>query len=262
MSFKKTFEEVLKFKLETVVFSNAEMLITFWKTKPEIIKRLLPRPLKPAKSPVVAAFIAFYPKTNFGVSYHESAISILTDFKGELGLYILSMPVNDDIAMAAGREMFGYPKKMANFYFKHEGDNIEGWTERKGIRFIEMKGKITGSITNDEAIEKLKEYGLKDFNLNIFNFKHFPAPGGGSVFDYNPRLIKETVEFHNKSLNTVDIEIILKPSKFDPWAELEIIDLIGGYYIIGDNIMLQGEVVAEVMPGAFTPYAFLKWDPF
>ncbi len=28
-------------------------------------------------------------------------------------MYCLSMPVDDDMAMAGGREAFGYPKKMA-----------------------------------------------------------------------------------------------------------------------------------------------------
>ena len=263
MSFVRSLEEIMKVtQLETVDFYDAEMLTVFWKTKPEIIKKLLPRPLKPANDPIAVAFIAHYPKTNFGVTYQESALSVLAQFKGELGLYCLSMPVNSDIAMAAGREFYGYPKKMANFHFKRDGQNVEGWTERQGIRFVEMKGKISGTISLEEAIKKINEFGLKDYNLTTYNFKHFPAPGGNEVFDYNPRLIREKVEFNHKSIEKVDVEITLKPSKFDPWSEVEVVELIGGFYTIGDNIMKKGSVVAEVKPTTFAPYAFLKWDPF
>ncbi len=46
-------------------FYDAEMLVVMWESKPEIIKRLLPPPLKPTERPLVTAFLAYYPKTNF-----------------------------------------------------------------------------------------------------------------------------------------------------------------------------------------------------
>ena len=58
------------------------------------------------------------------------------------------------------------------------------------------------------------------------------------------------------------MEIKLEPSIYDPWAELEIINMIGGFYSVGDNKMYKGEVVAEVKPTTFAPYAFLKWDRY
>jgi acetoacetate decarboxylase len=57
-----------------------------------------------------------------------------------------------------------------------------------------------------------------------------------------------------------EAEIILRPSDYDPWAEVEVVKALGAIYSVGDNSMLPGKTVAEVSPMEFAPYAFLKWD--
>ena len=249
----------MKINVETADFYNAEMLLVYWETKPDIIKRLLPRPLKPAGKPIAAAFVANYPKTNFGVSYLESSLFLKCRFKDEEGVYILSMPVDNDMAMAAGREFYGYPKKMANIYLNRNGNEVKGWTERHGTRFFEVRAKLFGEISDDNAQNIMTEIGIKNSVMVVFNFKHFPAPDGKG-FDYNPRLIREEVEFHPSSIELAEAEIILKPSDYDPWSEVEVVKVLGAGYIIGNNSMRKGSVVAEVKPTTFAPYAFLKWD--
>ena len=262
MGFVKTLDEIRAIANNMGEFYNAEMLFIVWETKPEIIKGLLPRPLKPTEKPLVMAFIAKYPETNFGLSYLESALSIQCQFKDERGVYILSMPVDNDIAMAAGREFYGYPKKMANFQFNRSGNDFKGWTERRGIKFFEVNAKITGKYDDNSAQKFMDEIGLVDDRLLVYNFKHFPAPDE-HIFDYNPRLIQEPVEFHPNSIESVKVDVKLTPSNCDPWAEVEIVKVVEAVYIIGNNTMLKGKVVAEVkMPISFAPFAFLKWDPY
>ncbi|HME51800.1 MAG TPA: acetoacetate decarboxylase family protein [Candidatus Lokiarchaeia archaeon] len=74
MSFVKTQEYIEKMKGFTPSFYDAESLSVFWLTTSEIITRLLPPPLKPAEDPLVWGFVANYPRTNFGVTYLESAL--------------------------------------------------------------------------------------------------------------------------------------------------------------------------------------------
>ena len=261
MSFVKTLEEIMKLATETADFYDAEMLTIYWETKPDIVKKLLPRPLKPIGPPIAFAFIANYPRTNFGVIYQESAIGLLCQFKGEIGAYILAMPVTNDIAMAGGREIYGYPKKMASIQLKREENKIEAWTDRHGIRIIEVKGELTKKFSEKEIQKLMRALGFKENVLIVYNFKHFPAPEGMG-FDYNPRLIREEVEFHHKSVEQANVKIELKSSKFDPWAEIEVVKLMGAMYTIGDNKMRKGSVAAEVKPTTFAKYAFLKWDMY
>jgi len=261
MGFLKTSEEIAKIYRETFDFYDAEMLTVFWETKPEIVKRLLPPPLQPSKRPLAVAFVANYPRTNFGVSYLESALFLRAEFNGGEGNYCLAMPVTNDMALVLGREMIGYPKKIGNIHFNRRGKDVEGLTERHGVRFFQVRAELTGKFNVEDAQSIFTEV----FNLGAnpvvitYNFKYFPAPEGNG-FDYHPRLIREEVEFRPHSIEVGEAEISLQASDFDPWAEVEIVRVLGALYTIGNNSMRKGKVVAEADPMAFMPYAFLKWD--
>lgn len=259
MGFVKSMEKVSEILQNRGEFYDAEVLTVYFETKPEIVKRLLPSPLEPAVLPVGAAFIANYPKTNFGVTYLESALFLLAQHNGEEGAYCLSMPVTNDIALILGRETFGYPKKMADIGFEREGEAIRGWTERHGIRFFEVKAKLNGKF-NDVGVQQMINEQMKSKpNVTVFNFKYFQAPEREG-FDYNPRLIKEVIERRPKTIEMGEAELTFRPSEHDPWFDVKIVRVYGAVYTIGNNKMLPGSVVAEVDPSEFMPYAFMKVD--
>jgi acetoacetate decarboxylase len=262
MGFVKSFEEIMANTRATADFYDAEMLAVFWETKPEIIAKLLPPPLKPADYPIAMAFVADYPATNFDVVYKESALFIRAEFNGEEGNYCLAMPVTNDIAMAGGREVFGFPKKMADIRFQKQGAVVEGWTERRGIRFMEVRANLTGKFNAPEAQDLIVNAGMDDdgsMKAVSYNFKYFPAPEGGAL-DYDPRLIRQETLFKPKVMEFGEAEIIFNPSDYDPWAEVEVVKMLGAIYTKGDNSMLGGRAVAEVGFMEFAPFAFLKWD--
>lgn len=263
MGFVKTLQEIMANTKPTADFYGAEMLTIFWETKPEIVAKLLPPPLKPANQPIAMAFVASYPRTNFDVVYKESALFLRAAYNGEEGGYCLSMPVTNDMAMAAGREFLGFPKKMADIHFKRDGRSVEGWTERRGVRFMEVRAKLTGKF-NHPAAQEILTAALKPgtdgaINAISYNFKHFPAPEGGA-FDYNPRLVRQETVLRPKEMLLGEADIILRHSDYDPWVEVEIVRILGALYLQGDNSMLRGKAVAEVGFMEFAPFAFLKWD--
>ncbi len=261
MGFIKSLEELAGTYQPNAVFYDAEMLTVYFETKPEIVKRLLPPPLKPAKDPFGGAFVANYPKTNFGVTYLESALFLLAEYDGVEGGYCLAMPVTSDMALILGREVFGYPKKIANIFMKRDGDKVEGWTERHGDRFFEVKARLTGKF-NEEVLQQMmmeRMSSASGMDQITYNFKYFPSPTRDG-FDYNPRLIRELVEFRPKSMEIGEAELTFRSSEHDFWGEVEIVRVLGAVYSVGDNTMLPGSVVAEVDPVAFAPYAFIKVD--
>jgi acetoacetate decarboxylase len=264
MSFLRTTGGLFS-KRETADFYDAEMLTVYWQTKPEIIKRLLPPPLKPVELPIVYAFVADYPRTNFGSVYKEAAVFLSCEYEGIEGGYCLSMPVTDDMALAAGREVFGYPKKIANIHYHKEKRDVEGWSERHGTRYFEVKSKLNGRPNSPEFIQLVAERtgGTPGAGTAItivcYNYKHFPSPDG-NYFDYKPRLIREEVIFRPNELKLGSAELKLKSSENDPWGELEVEKILGALYLKGNNSMLKGYVVAELEPEKFVPFSFLKWD--
>ena len=259
MAFVKSLEEIAERYQEKAVFYDAEMLTVYFETKQEIVERLLPSPLKPSAFPIAGVFVANYPRTSFGVTYLESALFLLAEFNGEEGAYCLAMPVTNDMALILGREVFGYPKKIGKINLKRNGDQVEGWTERRNVRFLEIKAKLTGTFSDEAAQELILKNIESSPDLVIYNFKYFPAPEGGG-FDYNPRLIREVVELRPKHMEMGEAEIVLRSSDHDPWADVDVVRVLGAIYTIGDNTMLPGSVVAEVDQIDFAPYSFMKLD--
>jgi acetoacetate decarboxylase len=259
MGIIKSLEETAKTYQQDFVFYDAEMLTVYFETTPEVTKRLLPPPLKPAAYPIGGAFVAKYPKTSFGITYLESALFLQAEYNGEEGAYCLAMPVTNDMALILGREVFGYPKKMADIYIKRDGEQVEGWTERHNTRFFEVRAKLTGRF-NDEAAQKMiMERLASNINVVVYNFKYFPAPGKEG-FDYNPRLVREVVEMRPKAIEMGSAELVFRSSDHDLWGDVQVNRVLGAVYTIGNNTMLPGSVVAEVDQMAFAPYAFMKVD--
>jgi acetoacetate decarboxylase len=258
MGFVKSYEELGKMSMENPEFYDAEMLTVLWETKPKIVKRLLPPPLKPAARPLATAFVAYYPKTNFGPAYHESALFVRAKFEGVEGNYCLAMPVTGDLAMAGGRERFGYPKKLANIEFKRRGKIIEGRVERHGLRFFQVRAKMSGKPNTEEFQDLMMKESAEEGTVT-YNFKYFQAPEGGG-FDYNPRLVRERVIMRPSVAEFGEAEVMMSPSDYDPWSEVEVVRMLGAVYTKGNNTMLRGKVVAEVDPVAFLPYILTKWD--
>jgi len=261
MGFVKSFKELdrtARSKGGLYHFYDAEMLTVMWETKRETVKRLLPPPLKPTGRPLAMAFIACYPKTNFCPSYYEAGLFLKAIYKGVEGNYCLAMPVTNDIAMASGREEFGYPKKLADILFKRSVTSVKGHVERHGVRFFEVRARLTGK-PDSEDFPKLMASKEKDGGIFNYNFKYFLSPEE-SAFDYNPRLVRGKVIFRPSLVKWGEAEVKLSSSDYDPWAEVEVIKMLGAVYTVGNNTMLRGSVVAEADPAAFTPYANLKWD--
>ncbi len=235
------------------------MLAILWETKPEIIEHVLPPPLEPIDVPLVAAFVAHYPNTNQGIGYDESDLFIRCKFKEEYGNYHLAMHVNQDRAMWGGREICGFPKKVAKIFMKREGINVEAYSERLGVKNIEIKAKFEGKFNDPEAAKIVPKLLGRKGSVS-YNFKYFTAPDRLGGFDYNPRLVKQITKISPKSMEMGMAEIKLGSTIHDPWGELEIVRVLGALYIKTNNTMLPGEVVAEVDPEKFLPYAFIKLD--
>lgn len=79
----------------TAEFPAAEVLAAVFRTDSGVLGKTLPRPLRPSANPLALAFVAHYLQTNFGTVYNEAALFAQAEYRGRLGTYCLSMPVDD-----------------------------------------------------------------------------------------------------------------------------------------------------------------------
>jgi acetoacetate decarboxylase len=113
-------------------FINREFLVITYETDPELIRAGLPEPLQPLDQPIVHyEWIKMPDSSGFG-SYTESGLVIPARFNGEDVNFVSQMYLDDDPPIAAGREIWGFPKKYAHPKLEVVKDTLTGTLEYSG----------------------------------------------------------------------------------------------------------------------------------
>lgn len=250
MGFVKTEKELNRyFSLSIREFPGAEILGIMYETDPDIVARVLPPPLEPALEAWALCFVAHYPVTNLGPGYHEGALFVRCQFEGEVGNYCLSMPIDDEARMHNGRDIYGFPKKLASIRLKRDGKKVEGSIERLGYRLVTLHVDLMNKM--DQLPIKLGP---------TFLFKYSPSVELGRGFDGPVSLVRQRTEIEMESFEMGSGEVIFQDSPLDPWSEIKVKNIMAAYYLVSTNRMLPGKIVGEADPKAFLPYSFLKTD--
>ena len=113
--------------------SNREFLIITYRTDPEKLRALVPEPLEIAEPIVKFEFIRMPDSTGFG-DYTESGQVIPVSFQGRQGGYTHCMFLDDHPPIAGGRELWGFPKKLAKPTLRAEIDTLVGTLDYGPVR--------------------------------------------------------------------------------------------------------------------------------
>ena len=106
-------------------FYNREYFIITYRTDPDALRAVIPGPLEFTEPTVKYEFIRMPDSTGFG-DYTESGQVIPISFRGEVGGYVHAMYLDCDPPIAAGREIWGFPKKLAAPTLQVEKDTLVG----------------------------------------------------------------------------------------------------------------------------------------
>ncbi|PJD96029.1 MAG: acetoacetate decarboxylase [Legionella sp.] len=93
-------------------FLNREFLIITYETDLQLLKEIVPEPLEVTEPLVRFEFIRMPDSTGFG-NYTEAGQVIPVRFQGKTGGYSHAMYLDDHPPIASGREIWGFPKKLA-----------------------------------------------------------------------------------------------------------------------------------------------------
>lgn len=93
-------------------FINREYFVINYESDLECLKKVVPAPLEVTEPVVQFEFIRMPDSTGFG-DYTESGQVIPVTFQGKKGTYVHAMYLDDESPIAGGREIWGFPKKLA-----------------------------------------------------------------------------------------------------------------------------------------------------
>lgn len=106
-------------------FFNREFFIVTYRTDPAALEKVVPEPLKVTEPIVKYEFIRMPDSTGFG-DYTETGQVIPVEFEGRKGGYVHAMYLDDESPIAGGRELWGFPKKLAKPKMAVESDVLVG----------------------------------------------------------------------------------------------------------------------------------------
>src|SRR5256714_1856514 len=106
-------------------FCNREYLIITYRTDAKKLRELVPEPLQIEEDVVKFEFIRMPDSTGFG-DYTESGQVIPVSYQGQAGSFTHQMFLNDHPPIAGGRELWGFPKKLAQPKLAVEIDTLVG----------------------------------------------------------------------------------------------------------------------------------------
>jgi acetoacetate decarboxylase len=218
-------------------FVNREYLIISYRTDPDALRAVVPEPLEFTDAIVKYEFIRMPDSTGFG-NYTESGQVIPVTFNGVAGSFVHSMYLDDDSPIAGGREIWGFPKKLASPKLRAEKDTLIGTLDYGSIRVangtmgykhqtldsarvkasMETPGfllKIIPHVDCTPRICELVRYYLTDITVK----GAWSGPAGLELFDH----------------------------ALAPVAELPVREVLSATHILADLTLGLGEVVHDYM---------------
>jgi acetoacetate decarboxylase len=220
-------------------FVNREYMIITYRTDPAKLRAIVPEPLEfdPNEPLVKYEFIRMPDSTGFG-DYTESGQVIPVSFRGRKGGYTHCMFLNDDPPIAAGREIWGFPKKLANPTLHTEVDALVGTLDYGPVRVATGTMGYKHRQAELEAVKAALE--APNFLLKIIPH-----------VDGTPRIC-ELVEYHLEDISlkgawTGPAALSLVPHALAPVAELPVLEIVSAVHILADLTLGLGKVVHDYL---------------
>lgn len=223
-------------------FVNAHMLSVEVESDDGYLRSILPPPLELAR-PTLRFMVGQWQSNCVG-DYAGGAVYVPARFQSAAevvkGDYVLTMFIDNELAVTFGREVLGEPKKCASSRLSSSAAAASGWVERNGVRLFEL-----------DAIWERDE-ASKMTTGRAFNFKAFPSCTGTGL-DADPILVvaEATVTLRESRVGTGTVRV--EGTAHDPLHELPLGDVVGATWHVGDR-QITARPLATVDQRAFLPY--------
>jgi acetoacetate decarboxylase len=218
-------------------FVDREFMIITYRTDPKKLRELVPEPLEIDEPLVKYEFIRMPNSTGFG-DYTETGQVIPVSFKGRKGGYTHCMFLNDEPPIAGGRELWGFPKKLADPTLRVETDTLVGTLDYGPVRVA----TATMGYKHVQADLAAVRASLAAPNFLLKIIPHV---------DGTPRIC-EIVEYHLEDVTlkgawTGPGALNLAPHALAPIAELPVLEIVSSLHMVCDLTLGLGKVVHDYL---------------
>lgn len=217
---------------------DTEILTVAYQTEPDAIARFLPPQLESTAARVLVHFYRMRDADWFG-AYGESAVHLPVrhEASGTEGTYSPLLLVESDGAVAAGREIYGQPKKSGEIELGPVGDLLVGRLSRNGIDVI------TATMPYKQEEATADDLDALGFRTNI-NLKQIPGVDGGvAVRELTAREFDDLV-VHEVWRGPGTVE--LRPNAQAPVHLLPVVEVEAAFHWRVDFTLTYGRVLEDL----------------
>ena len=223
-------------------YRNMRMMFVTYRTDEDAAAHWLPAALELDEPALVTIIIAHYGFSTFG-PYNEAMMAIRARLDGELVTYYPALFTDNEAPLAAGREIWGWPKKLAKISISDESEVMMGIVERPvGNRLL------TATMRNVSPVEP------QDFVLTTnVSLKVIPCatdskrPALAQLIGSNLELVPHVGSNGIPDLWSGPGSVCFDaPSAIDPWYKLPVREVVGCYSGTFDAVLGHGKILKEL----------------
>ena len=206
-----------------------------YETEAEAVADLLPEPLEVSDPATAVLSLIEYPWTTFG-PYNEAILAVLCSHQGRRISYITQIFLTTEAPLAAGREIWGIPKKLAHIEFTRENEHVMGSVERpKGLQIC------TGVMRPERPVDLGSNERTPTVCLRVIPSPEYGAPPSLA------ELIEIESEQRPKDLWSGPGSVhFTGASELDPWHKLPVKAMRQCTYGVSDMDLGYGRVIEKL----------------
>lgn len=218
-------------------FVNREFFIVTYRTDLEALRAVVPEPLEIIEPIVKYEFIRMPDSTGFG-DYTESGQVIPVRMDGVAGGYVHAMYLNDEAPIAGGRELWGFPKKLASPAMRVEKDTLVGTLDYGSVRVATATMGFKHQALDLDLVRN---------NMLTPNYllKIIPHVDGSARICELVRYFLEDVTIKGAWSGPAALE--LAQHALAPVARLPVLEVISGTHIVADMTLGMGSVIHDYL---------------
>lgn len=219
-------------------FVDREFFVITYRTDPDALRAVVPEPLEVSEPLVKYEFIRMPDSTGFG-DYTESGQVIPVTFDGRAGSYVHAMFLNDDSPIAGGREIWGFPKKLAEPRLRVEKETLVGTLTMGSVRVATATMGYKHRALDHDAV--LRGLGAPSWLLKIIPHVDCTRPRVCELVEYH--LEDVTVKGAWEGPGALD----LHAHALAPLTDLPVLEVVSATHILTDLTLGLGRVVHDYL---------------
>ena len=218
-------------------FINREYFIITYETDADAVNEIIPKGLV-APDPIVKYEFMKMPNSSGFGDFCESGQTIPITYKGEPGMYVHSMFLDCHPAIAGGREIWGFPKKLGNPKLEVDCDTLLGTLDYGKERVA--TGTMGYKFVDLDKMQVKKALGAQSFLV-----KSIPSVDGTPAICQLVRyyMTDITVKFAYSGPGALE----LRPHAMAPVNDLPVKKVLSAVHICADLTLPYGEVVIDYL---------------